>query len=202
LPGRKFTRRELARLRKEAETQYENLRGARFYRNADFLLYLLSVLVVALAVRTFLFEPVRVQGSSMYPTLLSGEHMFVEKVTYWNEEPQRGDIIICYYPGYKESCVKRVIGLPGERLEIRAGQVYINDVLLNESRYYPGPMMDADASWIIGEQELFVMGDNRGGSKDSRADSVGPIPYSQVVGKVRAVLWPISRMRSVEKAVY
>ena len=202
MPGRKFTGRELSRLRREAEQQYENLRGARFYRNADFLVYLLSVLVVAFAVRAFVFEPVRVQGSSMYPTLLHGEHMFVEKVTYWKQAPQRGDIIICYYPGYRESCVKRVIGLPGERVELRGGQVYINGILLEEGSYYQGPMADPDGSWLLGEEELFVMGDNRGGSKDSRADSVGPIPYSQVVGRVRAVIWPPDGIRSVERVVY
>ena len=202
MPGRKFTKRELSILRKEAEDQYDNMRGARFYRNADFLLYLLSIILVALAIRTFLMEPVRVQGSSMFPTLLSGEHMFVEKVTYWNSEPQRGDIIICYYPGYKESCVKRVIGLPGERVEISAGAVYINGSLLNEQSYFSGTILSSDGSWTIGEQELFVMGDNRNGSKDSRAESVGPIPYDQVVGKVQAVIWPFHKLRWMEKVVY
>ena len=202
MPGRQFTKRQIALLRKEAQEQYDNMRGARFYRNADFLLYLLSVILIALSIRTFLAEPVRVDGSSMYPTLLSGEHMFVEKVTYWDQAPQRGDIIICYYPGYRESCVKRVIGLPGERLEIRAGQVYINGGLLDESSYFAGGMLTSDGIWAIGERELFVMGDNRNGSKDSRADSVGPIPYDQVVGTVRAVIWPIGNRRWMERTVY
>ena len=202
MPGRKFTKRQIALLRKEAQEQYDNMRGARFYRNADFLLYLLSVILIALSIRTFLAEPVRVDGSSMYPTLLSGEPMFVEKVTYWDQAPQRGDIIICYYPGYRESCVKRVIGLPGERLEIRAGQVYINGGLLDESSYFAGGMLTSDGTWAIGERELFVMGDNRNGSKDSRVDSVGPIPYDQVVGKVRAVIWPIGNRRWMERTVY
>ena len=110
---RGFTQRELRILRNLSEEQIEKRRGVRFWRNLDFFLYLALVVLIALAVRSFFFEPIRVEGDSMIPTLFDGEHMFVEKMSYWYNEPARGEIIICYYPGYTACCVKRVIGLPG-----------------------------------------------------------------------------------------
>ena len=111
-----------------ASDQYEEMRGGRFYRSLDFLLYLLMVVLTALAIRTFLAEPVRVDGNSMYPNLLDNEHMAMEKVSLWFNPPQRGDIVICFYPGYKISCVKRVIGLPGEtRKDMLETVKYVGD---------------------------------------------------------------------------
>lgn len=185
-----------------ADEQYENMRGARFYRNVDFGLYLLMVIVCALAIRFFLFEPIRVEGDSMKPTLLNGEHMFVEKVDYWFSEPERGDIIICYYPGYKESCVKRIIGLPGETVSVVNGRVLVNGNPLAESRYWNDTIYYDTQPVTVGEREVFVMGDNRNGSKDSRNASVGCIPYHKIVGHVHAVIWPINSFRSIQSEEY
>lgn len=182
--------------------QYENLKGARFYKNADFLVYLIVVITVALAIRTFLFEPVRVSGHSMIPTLQDKDTMFVEKISYMLHEPERGDIIICYYPGYEESCVKRVIGLPGEKVTILSGKVYIEGKELDESEYWQDDILSWDQMFVVEEDSVFVMGDNRNGSKDSRNSSVGSIPYSKILGKVRSVLWPISSIRTFSKIEY
>lgn len=165
--------------------------------NADFLLWLTIFVVLALAVRMFVFEPVQVDGDSMYPTLLHGERMFVEKITYLVERPQRGDIIICRYPNYIENCVKRVIGLPGDRVAVTGGVVYINGEALEESGYWQGEIWQDVAEVMVPENCVFVMGDNRNFSTDSREVSVGPIPYSQVVGKVHSVIWPLGEIRSV-----
>lgn len=197
-----FTQRQLDGLRANAEEQYESLPGARKYRNIDFALYLLTVVVLALGIRAFVLEPIRVDGSSMAPTLLNDEHMFVEKVSYWFVAPARGDIVICYYPGYTESCVKRVIGLPGEVVEVRGGTVYINGAPLQEAAYWSGEIYGDVAPVTVGERSLFVMGDNRNGSKDSRSPSVGCIPYGKVEGRVRAVIWPLSRWRGMEAETY
>lgn len=178
------------------------MRGARFYRNLDFLIYILVVVTCALGIRAFLFEPIRVEGDSMVPTLLNGEHMFVEKVSYWFHGPQRGDIIICYYPGYTESCVKRVIGLPGDTVEVREGRVLLNGEALDESLYWSGEIFSDTSPVTVGKKELFVMGDNRNGSKDSRAASVGCIPYAKVVGRVRCVIWPVGSLRSFAHVNY
>ena len=185
-----------------ASDQYEEMRGGRFYRSLDFLLYLLMVVLTALAIRTFLAEPVRVDGNSMYPNLLDSEHMAMEKVSLWFNPPQRGDIVICFYPGYKISCVKRVIGLPGETVSVSDGVVYINGEPLNESAYW-SEMMYQDMNPVrIGADEYFVMGDNRNESKDSRNPSVGPIPGYKIIGRVHAVIWPLKNIRGIQPVRY
>lgn len=178
------------------------MRGARADRNFDFFLYILAVIMLALGIRTFLMEPIRVEGASMVPTLEEGEHMFVEKVGYWFEEPQRGDIIICFYPGYRESCVKRVIGLPGETVQVTNGVVLIDGVLLDEAAYWNDVLFDETEPVTVGEKQVFVMGDNRNFSKDSRSASVGPIPFHKIVGHVRAVIWPFSQYRAIAPVEY
>lgn len=197
-----FTKKELSLLQNEADERYERMRGGARYRNMDFLIYILSVIMIAFAIRTFLAEPIRVDGDSMIPTLIDGEHMFVEKVSYWYDEPKRGEIIICFYPGYTESCVKRVIGLPGETVRVEGGKIYIDGAALPESAYWTDTIDSAMADVTVGEDEIFVVGDNRNGSKDSRYESVGCIPYSKVLGRVRAVVFPIDKFRGIPEVNY
>ena len=197
-----FTPKQMRYLRAKAENRYENMSGTRFYRNVDFVIYLLLVVTAALSIRTFIMEPIRVHGDSMVPTLTNEEHMFIEKVSYWVQEPARGDIIICFYPGYKESCVKRVIGLPGETVSVENGAVFINGMALDESRYWNGEIFGDTDPVLVGEKHVFVMGDNRNASKDSRNPSVGPIPYCRVEGRVRAVIWPFSNAMTIASEEY
>lgn len=197
LKNQRFTNRELRYFADQAETQYESMRGARFYRNVDFFVYVLMVVLFALGIRTFLFEPIRVDGDSMVPTLINNEHMFVEKVGYWFEAPQRGQIVICFYPGYTESCVKRVVGLPGEVVQVTNGRVLINGAAIDESAYWAGEIFSDTEPVTVGPKQVFVMGDNRNGSKDSRNPYVGCIPYYKVEGRVRAVIWPLGRVRGM-----
>ncbi len=196
---RRFTAGELRYLRAKSADRFENMRGARFVRNVDFFLYICMVVLLALSVRLFVCEPIRVDGDSMDPTLIDGEHMLVEKVSYWFEQPARGQIIICYYPGYTESCVKRVVGLPGERVRVQNGAVYINDEALDESAYWTAALNGEMQERLVGEKEVFVMGDNRNFSRDSRREDVGNIPYAKIVGRVRAVIWPMERYRPIEQ---
>ena len=197
-----FTQSQIRYLRDRAEDQYENMRGSRSFRNVSFLLYIALVVLVALTVRSFIAEPIRVDGVSMVPTLMHNEDMLVEKMSYWFSDPQRGDIIICYYPGYTESCVKRVIGLPGETVEVRDGAFYINGTVLDESAYWDGQIVGDMDPVVIGTRQVFVVGDNRNGSKDSRNPSVGAIPYAKVVGRVVAVAYPVDKMHSIDRVVY
>lgn len=197
-----FTKPQLRALLSEAEEQQEKMRGGRLWRNVDFLLYIGAVVLTALCIRFFLAEPIRVDGDSMVPTLINNEHMFVEKIGYWFSEPQRGDIVICYYPGYTESCVKRVIALPGETISVRDGSVYINNELLNEGQYWSGLILGDLSPVTVGAHEVFVMGDNRNGSKDSRNASVGCIPYAKIEGRVLAVLWPLGDLASFPRVEY
>ena len=199
---RTFTPEQMKFLRDRAEEQYENMRGSRAYRNVEFFIYILIVVLTALSVRSFLAEPIRVDGDSMIPTLINNEDMLVEKVSYWFHDPARGDMVICFYPGYTESCVKRVIGLPGETVSITEGKIYINGTALDESDYWTGEIIGDMDPVTVGARQVFVVGDNRNGSKDSRNPSVGCIPYAKVVGRVIAVVWPFSTFRAVEQVSY
>ena len=197
-----FTQSQIRYLRDRAEDQYENMRGSRSFRNVSFLLYIALVVLIALTVRSFIAEPTRVDGDSMIPTLVHNEDMFVEKMSYWFEDPMRGDIIICFYPGYTESCVKRVIGLPGETVEVRDGVFYINGNALDESAYWNDTIIGDMNPVTVGAREVFVVGDNRNGSKDSRNPSVGCIPYAKVVGRVVAVVYPFNEFETISRVTY
>ena len=108
------------------------------YRNISyfrFLLTLLSVIIGALALRSFIVEPTIVDGESMQTTLMDGERVLVEKVSYWFNEPQRGDIVIVRFPNRNECFVKRIIAFGGETIEIRDGFVYIDGKMLDETEY-------------------------------------------------------------------
>lgn len=192
-----LNRQDMRRLCRLAEEQQGRLRGGRFWRQLDFLISLAFLAVIALGIRAFLLEPVRVDGDSMAPTLLNGERMFVEKVSHWFGCPERGDIIICYYPGYTETCVKRVIATAGETVAVRDGKVYIDGAALDESAYWSGEMLGDFGPITVPEGEVFVMGDNRNASKDSRNPSVGTIPFLEIVGRVRAVILPLGNARAV-----
>ena len=197
-----FTQSQIRYLRDRAEDQYENMRGSRSFRNVSFLLYIALVVLVALTIRSFIAEPIRVDGDSMIPTLVHNEDMLVEKMNYWCNDPQRGDIIICFYPGYTESCVKRVIGLPGETVEVKDGKFLIDGAALDESAYWNGEIIGDMDPITIPARHVFVVGDNRNGSKDSRNPSVGCIPYLRVEGRVRAVIWPFENYVAFPDEVY
>lgn len=199
---RTFTQSQIRYLRERAEEQYENMRGTRVYRNVEFLLYILVVVLVALTIRSFIAEPIRVDGDSMIPTLVHNEDMLVEKVSYWFEDPLRGDIVICFYPGYTESCVKRVIGLPGETVAVKDGVITVNGSVIDESAYWQGEIIGDVEPVTVGVREVYVVGDNRNGSKDSRNTSVGCIPYAKVVGRVIAVVFPFREFETFSRVTY
>lgn len=145
--------------------------------------------IAALIVRTFFFTPAIVRGISMQDTLYTGQMMAVIKSSYWFDGPERGEVVFCRYPGWTEDCVKRVIGLPGERIRIEDSVVYIGDVPLEEP-YLSRPQTGDFPEILIPEGSYFVMGDNRSRSTDSR--DVGPLEMSQIEGHCVAVFWPIS----------
>lgn len=189
-----LSKKELGKFRDAREELHKKDEPYRRAANSDFIIYLLTLMAVAIFIRTFIFEPVQCIGISMYPTLVGGEGMFTEKLTYTVSAPQRDDIIICRYPYHTEKCVKRVIAVPGDRISISDGAIYLNGERLDESAYWDGYIEDSDMPEVtVPEKCLFVVGDNRNHSGDSR--HVGFIPYCQVKGKVRAVMTPFSQAR-------
>ena len=189
-----LSKKELGKFRDAREELHKKDEPYRRAANSDFIIYLLTLMAVAIFIRTFIFEPVQCIGISMYPTLVGGEGMFTEKLTYPVSAPQRDDIIICRYPYHTEKCVKRVIAVPGDRISISDGAIYLNGEKLDESAYWDGYIEDSEMPEVtVPERNLFVVGDNRNNSGDSR--HVGFIPYWQVKGKVRAVMTPFSQAR-------
>ena len=189
-----LSKKELGKFRDAREELHKKDEPYRRAANSDFIIYLLTLMTVAIFIRTFIFEPVQCIGISMYPTLVGGEGMFTEKLTYTVSAPQRDDIIICRYPYHTEKCVKRVIAVPGDRISISDGTIYLNGEKLDESAYWDGYIENSEMPEVtVPERSLFVVGDNRNNSGDSR--HVGFIPYCQVKGKVRAVITPFSQAR-------
>ena len=186
---------------KTIQKRNEDLDGAGRWNRLDFLLWLLTVICVALCIRGVIVEPVRVKGRSMETTLLEKDYMLVEKLSYTVSDMRRGDVIICYFPQNDEySCVKRIIGLPGETVRIENGIVYINGTALSEP-YLTNPVNSFhDGEWVVEEDTVFVLGDNRRVSRDS--SSVGCIPMARVIGRVRCTLFPFGRSRTFPHIEY
>ncbi|HPF53626.1 MAG TPA: signal peptidase I [Eubacteriales bacterium] len=206
-------KKEFKAIRHKLDKRNEHLEGGARWRNLDLFICIVAVLVFAFAIREVVAEPVKVKGSSMESTLLGGDYMLVEKLSYTVSTPDRGDIVICYYPdeyyekyhSYEEknSCVKRVIGCPGDVVAIGGGKVSVNGVALDE--YY----LDEDAltfasqgEFVVPQGYVMVMGDNRSVSSDSRSADVGFIPLERVLGRARMVILPIIRAKMLHGVDY
>lgn len=184
----------------ELETQDTDTRMKRKqdFKKSDtrgWIISLLAAVAIALLLRFFVFEFIRVDGSSMEPTLYTDEYVFMEKVSYRFSEPSRGDIVICHFPGRTETFVKRVIGIEGDRLRITEGILYINDEASYD--YYEGPMNTEMPEIIVPQNAVFVMGDNRNHSMDSTNSGVGALPYNMILGKAVFVLWPLNMIHGL-----
>jgi signal peptidase I len=130
---------------------------------------------------------VRVDGYSMVPTLQNGEYVLVSKLSYKIGEPQHGDIIVFKYPGEPpQDLIKRIIGLPGDSIQVAGSAVYVNGQALSEPYINAAPMYQGQ--WDVPEGFLFVLGDNRNDSSDSH--SWGLLPIENVIGKAVLIYWP------------
>ena len=163
----------------------------------EWIMVFVVAAALAFVVRTFIFEPVRVDGHSMDDTLANGEVMFVTKFDYqFGGEPERFDVVICHYPGRgSTNFVKRVVGLPGDTVEVRDGYLYVNDVMYEEPYITHRPDYTMNA-YTVPEGMYFVLGDNRSNSNDSHL--VGPLARDMIVGHVRCVLLPWGDRRGIE----
>lgn len=160
-------------------------------------LYLLLVLIITYLVVHFVGQRTEVDGESMLPTLQHQDQLLVDKISYRFNDPERFDIIVFPYPGNTElRYIKRIIGLPGETVQIgQDGTIYINGEALTES--YGSEIIRQDMIGLaaepitLGEDEYFVMGDNRNYSRDSRMADVGNIHREDIIGKAWVRIWPL-----------
>ena len=159
------------------------------------LIYIGVVLGVTFLIITFVGQRTHVSGESMENTLDNGDQLIVDKITYRFQDPERFDIIVFPFH-YKENTyyIKRIIGLPGETVQIADGTIYINGQVLEES-YGREVMQDpgiAAEPITLGEDEYFVLGDNRNQSSDSRDPSVGLIHRDEIIGRAWLRIWPLN----------
>lgn len=162
---------------------------------------LLLAIGLAMIIIVFFYQPVKVEGTSMAPLLADQQRIFINKYVYRFGPIQRGDIIVFWYPLERsKSFIKRVVGLPGETVEIRQGRVYVNDRRLEEP-YVPPRFADAGTYGPIHvpQDAYYVLGDHRTSSNDSRV--FGPVYSRFIYGKAVFAYWPASRFGSISTSV-
>lgn len=179
----------------------------------SYVFELVKIIAISLAiiipVRYYLIQPFYVKGASMEPNFHDHEYLIIDEISYRLKQPERGDIVVFRYPrNPQEFFIKRIIGLPGESVQIKDGSVYIlnesnkDGFVLTESYLEPGVKTYSLNEEIIslGEQEYYVMGDNRNSSKDSR--SFGPVNKSFLIGRVLFRGWPFDKITVFDTPVY
>lgn len=160
------------------------------------IVFIVVVVVASYLIVTFVGQRTEVSGSSMETTLSSGDQLIVDKISYRFRDPKRYDIVVFPYR-YEESTyyIKRIIGLPGETVQIVDGMVYINGSPLNE--HYGNEVIEDPGSAAepitLGDDEYFVLGDNRNNSQDSRASNVGLIHRDELLGRAWVRIWPLDQ---------
>ncbi len=158
---------------------------------------LLIAIGLALVIIVFLYQPVKVEGTSMAPLLSDQERIFINKFVYRFEPIQRGDVVVFWYPlDHSKSFIKRVVGLPGETVEIRQGTVYVDGKIVPEP-YVPPQYEDLSdfALVTVPEDKYFVMGDHRISSNDSRV--FGPVASRFIYGRAVFAYWPVDHFGSL-----
>jgi|SRR3989344_3808003 len=164
-------------------------------------------IVTVLIIRNFLVQPFLVNGASMEPNFSNNDYLLIDELSYRFREPTRGEVIVFRYPGDESTFyIKRIIGLPGERVAINDGviSVFAEDdttgLSLQETYLSPGIFTRGDTNVSLGPSEYFVLGDNRSYSFDSR--SWGTLPKDNLIGLVRLRLWPLTKVQAFEAPAY
>ena len=164
---------------------------------SGWLLYIVLIIALTWTVVTLVGQRTEVSGSSMETTLSDKDQLIVDKMTYRFRDPKRYDIVVFPYQ-YQDNTyyIKRIIGLPGETVQILSGMVYIDGMRLDE--HYGNEIMEnsgiAEEPLTLGEDEYFVLGDNRNNSSDSRASDVGLIHRKDLIGRAWIRVWPLSQI--------
>ena len=164
------------------------------------ILYVAGVVLLSIVLNKFVIQKVEVDGPSMNTTLKTGQQLMVQKVSYHFTDPKRGDIVVFQPPGYEDDTlyIKRVIGVPGDRVQIIDGYIYLNgkkydDPQWREEILDPGI---AEEEVTVGEGEYFVVGDNRNDSTDSR--EFGAVEKSRIMGEAVLRIWPLNKVGLLE----
>ena len=163
-------------------------------------------LLIVVPIRTFLFQPFSVRGESMVPTFENGDYLIIDEISYRFQVPQRGEVIVFRFPRLpSQRYIKRIVGLPGETVEIKDGKVMISNqresYILDESGYLPSDIFTKGETLIsLADNQYFVLGDNRYASADSR--SWGALPRENIIGRVFLRAWPFTAFAKIEAPEY
>lgn len=163
-------------------------------------------LLIVVPIRYFIFQPFFVRGQSMEPNFHNGDYLIIDEISYRFGEPQRGEVVVFKYPDNpSQRYIKRIVGLPGERIEIEDGKVFIcqngTPQILDESSYLSEFLQTPGNIEIsLDQDEYFVLGDNRSLSSDSRR--WGSLPEENIIGKVFLRAWPLEAMAKIEAPNY
>lgn len=197
-----------------ATTENTNLKKKSLTR--EWVESIIIAAILAILVRTFFFEPYKIPTSSMVPTLIPGDKIFVSKLVYGpripiiakrlpgvKQAPERGEVIVFIAPQERNKCyIKRVIGLPGDKVEIKLGNIYINgeaitDPKISKNIYYNVGEFGQEGKGItVPEDKYFVLGDNSASSRDSRY--WGFVEHQDLIGKALFIWWPPKRVRTLK----
>jgi len=181
---------------------------------AEFIIEIIKVIIISLAIiipiRYFLIQPFYVKGASMEPNFYDHEYLIIDEISYRFREPQRGEIVVFRYPrDPSQYFIKRIIGLPGEKIEIKEGKIYVYNqkypegIAIDERLYLEAGVETrsfGNKVFVLEKDEYFVLGDNRDLSRDSR--DFGPVEKSLIVGRVWFRGWPFNRMTLFESPAY
>jgi len=191
---------------------YKNQRGSIGGFILDFIQSIVLALAVFVLLYLFVAQPNEVKGSSMLPNFVDKEFLLTEKISYYLGEPQRGDVVIFKAPSTEpcaaDECeyIKRIIGVPGDRVMVKEGQVYLNGKLLDQT-FLPSGVVTVEGEYakegeeeIVPSGEYLCFGDNREHSRDGR--EFGPIKKELIVGKAFFKYWPVSSMGLVPKVSF
>ena len=168
----------------------------------DWLVSIIVAVALAFCIRTFIFEPYKVEGTSMYPTLFHQERLIVNKIIYFLEDPKRNEIVVFRYPkDESRDFIKRVIAVGGDTVEMRDGAVLINGKKIDEPYTWKEDPKGLNHSnyrkSLVPKDHIIVLGDNRNNSEDSRFADVDFVPLRLVKGNAAAVFWPFERFRKL-----
>lgn len=166
---------------------------------SDWLVSIIVAVALAFCIRTFIFEPYMVEGSSMYPSLINHERLIVDKLSYFIGEPKKGEVVVFRFPkDQTRDFIKRVIATGGDSIEMKNGKVFVNGKQLNETYIWhedpKGQNISNVRKCVVPNGKIYVLGDNRNNSEDSRFADVGMVPLNLVKGRAIAAFWPLDKI--------
>ena len=158
---------------------------------------IIIAVILVIILKVFVIEIFNIDGFSMCPTLENGDKLIVNKIAYKIKDPERGEIIIFQLPEDNEAFyIKRVIGLPGDKIEIKNDVVFVNNKPLKEE-YIMDFTKGYHQSIEVPKDKYYVLGDNRSSSQDSRINNIGCIPIENIRGKAVVVFWPLEKIKAL-----